>query len=363
MPSDKDPPPHARPASLMDEAGFPPGQAEPWRDATIKDVARHAGVSVGTVSNVLNGRGNVTAKRREKVEAAIKALSFSSNMLARGMRGQRYPVVGLCLPYGLSSNFTTLADSLEQLAVDANYQLLQVYTRHSAELELARVRQLVASKASGAILVPTQRHPEVLQILHDSRMPTVLINSIGTETDYFDHVQVNFRAAHRETARRLIASGHRVILIASQFPNFAVIQENIAGVREAIADSDSGVRLIVQKLGPDRASLRDALTETLRGCQDRVALIASSSRIAAWSYIAFRELGLRCPEDISLISTEEPDWAEAVWPTLSAIQQPTQEIARRTWDLLSARMNGEERERTAVLCEARINLRGSVGPG
>ncbi|MGH1354637.1 MAG: LacI family DNA-binding transcriptional regulator [Thalassovita sp.] len=326
-------------------------------------MAQHAGVSVGTVSNVLNSRGVVSDKTRKKVQASIKALAFSSNMLARGMRGQRFPVVGLCLPYGISSNFMSLADSLEQRAVNSNYELLQVYTRHSSQLELARVQQLIASRVSGAILVPTQQHQRVLQLLHDSKMPTVLINSIGNDTTQFDRVQVNFRDAHRKAATRLIETGHRLIILVSQFPNFAVIQENIAGVREAIAESDEDVQLVVHKCDTDRASLTGALSELMKAQKGRVALIASSSRLSAWAYITFRELGLKCPEDISLLSTEEPDWAEAAWPTLSAIQQPTREISRLTWDLLSTRMSGEDSARAFVQCEARINFRGSIAEG
>ncbi len=330
------------------------------RNATITDVARRAAVSVGTVSNVLNGRGNVTAKRRAKVEDAIKELSFTSNLLARGMRRQRYPMIGLCLPYGLSSNFMLLADTLEQHAAEANFELVQVFTRHSSEREYARVERLVASRASGTLLVPTRHSERVLQLLEQSNMPTVLINSVGTEDSNFDHVRLDFRAAHRKAAAQLIAWGHRLIIIASQFPDFSVIQENIAGVREAIAQSGEDVELIVQKCDAQRETFRDALRENLAGRKERTALIASSSLISAWSYITFRELGLRCPEDISLLATEQPDWAEAVWPTLSAIKQPTGEISRIAWDLLTARMAGEEGEPSVTRCEAAINFRGSV---
>src|SRR5690606_36233285 len=91
------------------------------KPATINDVAQLAGVSVGTVSNVLNNRSTVSASRRERVLRAIEQLGFSGSMLARGMRAQSNSLVGLCVPHTGFANLAALADTLDERSVSANY--------------------------------------------------------------------------------------------------------------------------------------------------------------------------------------------------------------------------------------------------
>jgi len=327
---------------------------------TIGDVAALAGVSVGTVSNVMNGRANVTEQRRQKVVEAIKALSFTGSLLAKGMRAQRYPLVGLCVPNTTSSNFVFMSDLLEEYAAGAHFELVQMITRHDPARELSRIERLIASRASGVLLLPTLTAEPVLELLRAANMPTVIINRFVAEEEVFDQVLVDHKGAFLSATRQLIDWGHRRIIVATQFPNFSLIQQNIAGIAKAIEESGEDVRLSILKCGPNQENFQHMLAAELHGSSARTALVASSSLLAAWSIEACRELGLRCPEDISLLAAEEPDWATAAWPSLSCIQQPTRELARISWDLLSRRMNGTAEQPVTIRCDARINFRQSV---
>lgn len=331
----------------------------PSRKVTITDVAALAGVSVGTVSNVINNRAHVTEARRQKVKSAIEALSFTGSLIAKGMRTQRYPMVGLCVPNATSSNFVAMADRLEEQASAANYELVEMITRHDPARELARIERLVASRASGVILLPTRRADPALALLRDAGMPTVIINRFGPGATDFDQVQVNHRSVFRQATRELIGRGLRTFLVATQFPNFSVVQENIAGIREGLKSTpDASVTIL--KCGPSRETYHEALAAQLAERAPGTVIVASSSLLAAWSIEALRALGLRCPDDVSLLLAEEPTWALATSPTLSCIEQPTNELVRSTWDLLARRMRGEADSAVTVRCEPRLHLRGSV---
>lgn len=330
------------------------------RKATIGDVAALAGVSVGTVSNVINGRTTVSAKRKEKVEQAIKTLSFSGSLLAKGMRSQRYPVVGLCVPNMTSSNFVHMSDALEAHATAAGFELVHVITRHDPVREQARIERLIASRASGVLVLPTRRGDTALASLTASAMPTVMINRFVEDELGTDQVLVDHRSAFRRATQSLIESGYERLIVATQFPNFSVVRQNIIGMRDAIEECGRPVALEILKCGKSQAEFRDMLAGALPAPDRRCALIANSGLLAAWAIESLRSLKLRYPDDVGLLCAEEPDWAQALWPTLSCVQQPTRELAQIAWDLLARRMSGEGQAPITIRCDARINFRGSV---
>jgi LacI family transcriptional regulator len=336
------------------------GESQTDRKITIGDVAALAGVSVGTVSNVINGRAAVSAKRRERVENAIKELSFSSSLIAKGMRNQRYPVVGLCVPNMTSTNFVSMSDALEGHATAAGFELVQVIARHDPAREAARIERLIASRASGVMVLPTLRGDTVLARLVASAMPTVMINRFANEEPEVDQVLVDHRSAFFRATRNLISWGYDRVIVATQFPRFSVVQQNISGVRDATAESGRNIVVEILKCGVTQNGFREQLAEALRPSGSRTVLIASSGLLAAWSIEALRTLKRTIPGDIGLLCAEEPDWAQAVWPTLSCIQQPTRELAQIAWDLLARRIEGEMQAPITIRCDARVNFRGSI---
>jgi LacI family transcriptional regulator len=259
-----------------------------------------------------------------------------------------------------SANFVFMSDMLEEYAAGENFELMQLISRHDPAREYARIERLIASRASGVLLLPTLEAGPVLELLRGASMPTVIINRFVADEKNFDQVLVDHRGAFRRATGQLIEWGHRRIIVATQFPNFSVVQENIAGIRNAIEESGESVQLIVMKCGPSKTQFQQMLSNELDGEQRKTVVIASSSLLTAWSIEAFRALGLRAPEDISLLAAEEPDWALAAWPSLSCIQQPTRELARISWDLLSRRMAGGLDNPVTIRCDSRVNFRDSV---
>ena len=329
------------------------------RTVTVADVALRAGVSVGTVSNVLNNKPTVTVERREKVLAAIDELGFTGSLLAKGMRTQRYPVVGLCVPYTTFSNFAALADAIEERASNANYELMQVLSRQDPKKELMRVQRLVAYKVGGIMLIPSLEPGPVLDYLHQRKMPTVIINRPVPGEHRFDQVTVDHGGALERAARQLIAWGYRNLLLLVQIPGLSVTQQRIAGLRNAVRQGDTAAKETVMASGDDQRAFHVRLARQLRKPGGTV-VIASNSQIASWALQSFRRLGLCCPEDVSLLALDHPEWAPIVSPSLSYIQQPTREIADTAWTLLQERICGATGPARQVLLDARIEFRESV---
>lgn len=325
---------------------------------TITDVARRAGVAVGTVSNVLNGTVPVGGDRRQRVLAAIEALGYTPNMLAHGLRRRRSPVVGLCVPRTSIAYFAALVEAFEEIADQAGHQVMHVLAHQDPETERARVAQLLRYNIGGLILIPGARPEATFALVEASGTPVVVVDR-PPRGHGFDQVTFDNRAAMREAVERLIALGHRRILFVARQRRLIITRQRIAGMREAIRGAGLAIAADVLEC-PEEAELETRLALALTASQRPSAVIVSNSAFAAGALRAIRALKLRYPEDLSLLAFDEPEWAELVTPRLSVVRQPTREIARMAWEFLLRRMKGEAEGRQRIELQAQVVLRESV---
>lgn len=326
---------------------------------TILDVARRAGVSLGTVSNVLNDRGNVSARRRASVDAAIAALGYVPNGLAQSLRRQSSHVIGLCLPNSANAYFAALLDAFETIAAAQGYEIMQVLSRHDSALELRRVRALIARQVDGLIVVPCADAAGTFDLIAQSRLPAVMVDRASADAR-FDYVTQNDRGAMAQATRVLLDAGHRRLLLLVRRPGLVTTQDRIRGFRGAAASvPGAAAELLVRD--PDDAVFAAQLRARL-GPRDRpTALVASNSDIAIAVLRVLRELRLRCPDDVSLLSFDAPAWADVLTPPLAVIRPPTAELARRAFEVLRERMRRRGARTQRIVLDATLELRGSVG--
>jgi LacI family transcriptional regulator len=325
---------------------------------TITDVAREAGVSIGTVSHVLNRTTNVSAALRERVERAMRALDYEQNMLAHAQRRQRSPVVGLSVPHVASAYLAALIDSFEEIAAGRGYQIMQVLTRRDPQFELRRVRELLRHRVAGLLLVPTLDPRETLELIHASGTPAVLVDRPSGD-DRFDEVTFDNRAVMSEAVGKLTQLGHRRILFVVQSQQLSVSRQRIEALRERAAERPH-VAADVMEMSDDPAEYARRLTLALVEANQPIAVIVSNSVVAARTLRVLGALGDAYPARISLLVFEEPEWAELTSPRLSVIRQPVRAIAREAWELLLRRMNNETFPVQRLELHAEIELRESV---
>jgi LacI family transcriptional regulator len=325
------------------------------------DVAKRANVSVGTVSNVLNGTIRVSDHRRDRVLKAIEKLGYAQNMLAQGLRRRRSPVVGICVPFTTIRYFAALADAFEEVASDRGFQIMQVLSQQDPVKELERVRALLKYHVSGMIIVPSMQPEATFDLLSTWGIPAVVIDrpTLGRS---FDQVTFDNRDVMIEAANRLIALGHRRILFVVRQRNLSVTVQRVEGLHEAARRAAEDVEVQVMECGYDEVSFASRLAVELGRERCPSVVIVSNSTLAAWTLRAFRSSGIRCPGEVSLLAFDDPEWADLVTPRLSVIRQPTREIALTAWEFLMNRMKNEAREVQRVELRAEVVFRESVAP-
>ena len=209
--------------------------ASPRKPATprvrIKDVARHARVSVGTVSHVLSGNIQVSAPLRARVEKAIDALGYVPNFHAQRLRHSLSRVIGICLPHTSTAYLNTLSETCEEIASRNGYGVMHVFSRHDPATELDRIKELIRYRVDGLILLPSPTPRDALDFAAKKDVPLVIVDR-PTPDARFDQVVLDNRAAMREVASRLVDLGHRHLLFVCRSRSRLVTRHRLAGLAD-----------------------------------------------------------------------------------------------------------------------------------
>lgn len=329
------------------------------RPATIIDVANRAGVSLGTVSNVINGRVSVRKETKEQVEKAIHDLGFTPSMIAAGMRKQRSNVIGLCVPFTNFQNFSLLADAVERIAAAEGFELMQVYSRQDHAVELQRIERLLAFRVGGVMLIPSLKPEQALERLVRSNTPTVILNR-PIDDDRFDQVMVDHREAVRQVVTRLIERGHKRIVLCSQYPTLSVTRSRVAAMRETVKKSGSAIEAVACRTGATQEEFAARVAPYLEAEGGPVAVICSNSIVTTWLLRIAKDKGLRCPIDYSVVALDDPEWGDVVSPSLSVVHQPTELLAKTAMQALIGRMRRISSAPARTLIQPEVRFRESV---
>ena len=352
---------HANTSGPLHKVGGDMGSTTAGRNPTVLDVAHRAGVSVGTVSNVLNDRGNVSAARRAQVTAAMTALGFLPNRVAQSLRRSESRVIGLCAPATSTAYFAALLEMFEDLAAQQGYEIMQVLSHGDPALELRRVRALVGRSVDGLILIPTYDSSATLDLLAERGTPTVLVDRM-TGDPRFDYVAIDDFKAMRDATRHLIGLGHRRLLYVYRYPQLATTQRRIEGYREAAAEARATAVAALCQRDPEEAAFARQIADALAHALPPTAIIASNSAIALSLLRILRDLDVRWPDDVSVLAFDEPVWAPIVTPPLAVVRHPTQRIAGETWRRLLLRLRTPNVRPKRITLEATLIADGSLGP-
>ncbi len=327
------------------------------RKPTIRDVAERAGVSIGTVSNVLNGGIPVSHRRRDRVIEAIAALGFAPNRVAQSLRRRQSRVVGLIAVGTSSAYFSALLDSFEDIAVRQGYEVMQVLSRHDSDLELRRVRALVERQVDGLIMVPTAAPERAFDAIADAAIPAVMVDRAFPDPR-FDYVTMDNRGAMDEATRALAGLGHRRVVFLVRWPELVTTRERIAAF-EAAARATGVEATVLRRAGEDTAFL-DQVRTLMAGGSRPSAIIASNSVLVLDLLRALKALAVRIPDELSVLAFDEPVWAEIMTPPLAVVRHPVEAIARTAWETLIRRMESGAPASRRVVHTAELVLRASV---
>jgi LacI family transcriptional regulator len=298
----------------------------------IKDVARHARVSVGTVSHVLSGHAAVSEDLRVRVQKAIEALGYVPNFHAQRLRHSLSRVLGICLPHASTAYLNALSETFEEIASREGYGVMHVFSRHDPATELDRIKDLVRYRVDGLVLLPSPAPAKALDFAAQKEVPLVIVDR-PTQDARFDQVTLDNRKVMRNVAERLVALGHERLLFVCRSRTRLVTQRRLEGLADAKAHARRKVSVESIEFQNDPAFLRDELARALRHDKPPTAMVVSNSHQAS-----------------------------LVRPRLSVVRQPAPAMAQAAWDLLMQRINGLREPVRTVTLEATIEFRESVAP-
>lgn len=327
--------------------------------ARIKDVAARAGVSVATVSRVLNDNPSVTSATRDRVYAAMAALNYVPNALARSLRTERTRTLGLILGDILNPFFTELARAVEDAARAAGYTVVIGNADERPEEQDHYVRTLLQQRVDGLLICPTAKVTPLIEEVVKEGRPLVFLDRTLPGVDV-PTVRVDGTEAIDALVAHLHALGHRRIAFVSGPATLSTGRERADAFVRALDLHGLEFRPEYLKAGDFRAgSGRELTSELLDLPEPPEALFLGDNLMALGALDEIRARGLRVPGDVAVASFDDVPWFPHVNPPVTAICQPTAELGALAVRVLLDRLDG--RPAASVTLPAELVVRSSCG--
>jgi LacI family transcriptional regulator len=330
------------------------------RRTTIVDVARAAGVSVGTVSHVLSSARNVRPETRERVERAIAELGFQPDSVARAMILQRTQSIGMLVPDITNPFFAELSWLVEQALAGVDHALVLGNAGNDPRLEERYLRSFLMRRVDAIILGVAEA--ENLELLKEigGGVPIVLFDRTVDDVPW-DSVLGNSDAGVESVVRHLVHLGHERIALANADPALPT-----AGARRAALIghlAEHGLELAAEVRGEFTLSSGRVQGDRLLAQTPRpTAIVAGNDLIAMGVLAAARSAGVRVPEELSVVGYDDIAYAEQTAPPLTTVRQPIEEIAKHIVELLLSSIESPRDTPRRVVLDPQLVLRRSTGP-
>jgi LacI family transcriptional regulator len=329
---------------------------------SIKDVARHAGVSTTTVSHVVNETRFVSEETRQKVLEAIEALDFYPSAAARSLVTKSTRKIGLVIADITNPFFTAVTRGVEDEINQHRYNTILCNTDEDPEREDDYLHLLTTQQIDGLIIAPTGSRSKSLIQMAKTNIPIVLLDrkSPGIEAPL---ISVENEVGAYQATRYLIELGHQRIVFLMTLEAISTQQDRLDGFRRACQEANISVNenwiistdprfygtsphLPTSPVKPppypkNVPSAHDVLSELLQAPGRPSAVFLANNQLTLGTLYAFKESGLKCPEDISLISFDDHDWAPIFSPALTVVRQPTYRLGQAAAKMLMQLINGE----------------------
>jgi LacI family transcriptional regulator len=330
------------------------------RTPTMRDVAERAGVSIQTVSCVVNEKGNISPRTRKRVLKAIAELHYRPHHIARSMRTRQTGLLGMLILDITNPVHSVIASAVESAAYARGYKVVLYNVSENAEREQECLEASAEGLVDGLILVNTVDREHTFAFLAESRLHAVLIDCLASRTIPVVSVD-NFQAAYVAT-QHAIALGHRRIAHLAGSDRQWIGQQRIQGYQQAVADSQLPYqRVFVSNTGQwDYRAGYLTMSQVLSEPERPTAIFAASDLMAIGAYRAIAEAGLRVPHDISVIGFDDIEAAAYAVPPLTTIRQPFREIAESAVSLVVDLITGQEMDDVQRTLAAELVIREST---
>lgn len=334
------------------------------KSPTMKDVAKLAGVSISTVSHVINKTRYVEPETREKVFQAIKSLGYRPNILASSLRKKITSTIGLIISNITNLFYPEVVRGVEDYLAKYNYNLILCNSDEDVEKEKNYIEVLFSRRVDGLIITPSKSSEtrENLDLFREKNIPIVLVDRKIEGLDE-DVVLVDNIGGTYEAIKYLISLGHKRIGIITGPLDTTTGCERLEGYLKALEDHKirKDENLIYEGNFKEDGGYKGV--EMLLNLKNPpTAIFTSNNLMALGALKKINELNIKIPKDLSLISFDDMEWFPYFSPPLSAVYQPAYELGETAVKLLFERLRRGRKKRKEVILPTKLIIRESCAP-
>ena len=328
--------------------------------ASIKDVAKIAGVSTATVSHTINNTRFVSEDIRKRVTAAMAQLGYQPNQVARSLRRQRSKTIGLMIPDISNFVYTRVAEGVEVKLREHGYHVILSNSHDKVSVETEMIKVYNSLLLDGLIMIPALGEHGYLHKALSGNYPVVFVDRKPKGFDGDCILLDNMKSTY-DVTKLFLGQGHRRIGLVTGDPQLSTTFERIQGYKGAIRDNGLVVDESLIKTGSFSHESGYELTRDAVRNGRATALFFASDMMTIGALAFLQDEGLRVPEDVALISCNNFKWTEITKPSLSVVEQPSYEEGQKAAEILLSRIAnaGEEVQFQEYRITTRIILRQS----
>ena len=326
----------------------------------MKEVARTAGVSIQTVSAIVNDKPGITDATRDRVLAAVNALGYRPYSVARSLRTRKTYTLALVVSDIANPSFATMASAAEKVAQSLGYSLVVFNTHDDMQRESSHIQAAIERWIDGVMFVAAQDNMESLALLESSGIPSVAIDRIP-EGYQGPSVTLDNCSAGDIAARHLFNRGHRRFGHISGPLRLRLARERREGFLSTLTELGIAAdQCAVSEGNWECISGYHAMQQLLAGAQHPTAVFSANDRMAIGAMSAAEEAGLRVPQDISIVGLDDIEVAAYQQPPLTTVRQPFAELATLAIELLLKNVMGEVASTTQIVVSPKLVVRQST---
>lgn len=309
--------------------------------ASIRDVAKIAGVSPATVSRVMNGTANVDAEKRQRVYDAIRKTGFVPNEVARSLFKKSAKLIGLIIPSITNPFFTELADAVEKAADESGFRVVYYNTDNNPEKEKNAVGMLKSMNADGIII--TSNNEELIDVIDKSGMSVVMIDRNMSSESTYTLITSDHYYGGRLAAQCLIDSGCKEIVCIRGEQSISSARERFLGFSDVC--TEKGLKIGCIDCEHDFTFEGDMVTAIMKVSPQADGVFACNDMMALSLYKQLTQKGIKVPQDISIVGFDNVMLSKLVTPEITTISQPIDKMGRMAVKVIT----GEQISQKAVV--------------
>ncbi|MGL5102110.1 MAG: substrate-binding domain-containing protein [Plesiomonas sp.] len=329
--------------------------------ATMKDVARLAGVSTSTVSHVINDSRFVSDEIRTRIMSAVETLNYSPSALARSLKVNQTHTIGMLVTTSNNPFFAEVVRGVEQSCYERGYQLVLCNTAGDPQRMSHSVDTLLQKRVDGILMMCSESHADISCLFR--RHPTVplVMMDWGPQGAQADLIRDNSEYGGYLATRHLLAQGHRQIAIITgpldKHPSLGRLQGYLRALNEAGITPDPAYQV---EGDFDFSGGLCGMTQLL-SCNPRpTAVFCGNDVMAVGAYQVLHYAGLQVPEDMSVMGYDDIELARYLSPPLTTVHQPKEDLGQLAVDTLLARLHDRNRDPAVIMLEPSLVRRASV---